>query len=84
MVIGLELEVCGLVRTRRFPLDEIDRAYVGAGSNAVQPTRTLHLVMRDGTDVALQEISTSGLFGSRANVEEFVDALNTYVESGGS
>jgi hypothetical protein len=76
------LEVRRVWRTWRVPLEQIERAYVGPGRNALQPTKTLHLVLTNGEDRVVQAISTSGLLRGSSKIVDFVDGLNAAIKAG--
>jgi hypothetical protein len=55
---------------------DIDAFEVGPGNNAVQPTYTLHLHLKDGRDLAFQALSASALLKRRTHVHDAVELLN--------
>ena len=76
LVLNGEITVRGWVKTRTFHLKDVERAYLGSGRTLAQQTPTMHLILKNGEDVALQAISTNPLWPGPSKVQGFVDQLN--------
>jgi hypothetical protein len=63
-------------RSRRYAWDEIDTFEVGDGNNAVQPTYTLHVLLRDNQRLRVQALSASALVKQETHVHRAARELN--------
>jgi hypothetical protein len=76
------VDVVTWTRTRHVPWNDIETFSVRSGNNAVQPTHTLFIDLKGGTQVRVQVVSASGWLRAPTYVHRGADELNKRLLNG--